>query len=502
MDPPVHRKPASPGLVLVVLALALPGLAGCEALGLGFKKTPVVPPPPERKTDVDISQADRAKAASQAASKPTTDAAPATSKVPVKLDGSAATGNSAAIPNSPTVSGNLPFAGAPAVPLSDEIDAGMPTGGSPDSGPPVVAISTAETDDAIGTDRVILVGAEGARWKSTSSPEVLTDLKWTTELEGGPAKLTKGQIAVVVNGVPIFAEDVIRQLPVELQLNILRAEKEWPPEKYQALRRAVIDKNLQPHIEQELLLQALKLKLKPEQLKEIQTKIDALFNAEGIASAMKQAKVETPIELEAKLREQGVSIDALRTNFRNRQLAQQYMGQKVKPREGFDRPDILEYYQAHREDYAIRAQARWEQIQLKFAKYDGKEGARKKAGEILKKLESGAEFASLAKEFSNGPTASKGGFWDWTKQGSLKASEIDQALFEQPIGKTGPPIETEDSVHIIRVIGRTEAGYEKFEAVQEDIKAQLRNAQFHKAAKKLMKELTDKAAIEKFTDRL
>jgi parvulin-like peptidyl-prolyl isomerase len=176
------------------------------------------------------------------------------------------------------------------------------------------------------------------------------------------------------------------------------------------------------------------------------------------------------------------------------------MGIKAMAHDGFDRPDILKYYQAHQKDYAVTAKAKWEQIQIKFTKNGGKAGARKKADEILKRLEDGEVFAVVAKECSNGVTAAKGGLWGWTEQGSLKTKEIEDAVFEQPIGQIGQPVETPTSIDIIRVIDRTDAGYQPFETVQDQIKTHLKNAAFQKRVVDLMKELNENATIEKLTD--
>ena len=87
-------------------------------------------------------------------------------------------------------------------------------------------------------------------------------------------------------------------------------------------------------------------------------------------------------------------------------------------------------------------------------------------------------FAVVAKECSDGTTKSKGGAWGWTRQGSVKSTAVDKALFELPVGEISAPIETENSIDIIRVLDRTEAHYKPFDDVQDDIKAQLKQAEF------------------------
>ena len=59
-----------------------------------------------------------------------------------------------------------------------------------------------------------------------------------------------------------------------------------------------------------------------------------------------------------------------------------------------------------------------------------------------------------------------------------------------------------DSINIIRVLVRTDAGYQKFDEVQEDIKNHLKNTLFQRRVNELIEELTEKATIEKFTEKL
>jgi parvulin-like peptidyl-prolyl isomerase len=338
-------------------------------------------------------------------------------------------------------------------------------------------------------------------------PEATADVVTPIEIEGDGATFVKGQVAATVNGVPIFCDDVLRVVPDEVarglaQLERAAAEGKVKPEAYRDYRRRAVAHYMKDHIQQELLLQALKLRLKPEQMTGLIKQLDKIFDTEDLPLAIKKAGVNTATELEQKLQAQGSSIESLRAASRNRQMAQQYLGKEAALNLGYDRPDIRKYYEENKESYAITAKVKWEQIQLKFNKNGGKEGALKKAEEIKKQLDAGEVFAVIASKCSDGPTAANGGLWSWTVQGSIKAKEIDQALFELPIGEISEPIETQASVDIIRVIDRTEAGYERFEDVQEDIKNHLKMTLFQKRVNDLMKDLKEKANIEDFTDKL
>ena len=428
---------------------------------------------------------------------------------PVGLDGSAANDGAIKTPDAPTVGAAAPRAGKNA----EELLAGAPPGGKSsktanggksdldldDDEQPKGVVGATGSDS--GPGGVVLAdqqdGAGAARVPKNGEP--LTDLPGSFDVVGDGVKVEQGIVAATVNGQPIFVEDVIRDLNVDFS----KAEKAMPPDQFKEWKRRFIEMHLQRPIEEELLLQALKAKLKPEQLKQIGLQVDAMFNKEVLPAVMKERGFLSEAEFEKALRANGSSIEVLRTKNRNREFAQQYIGAKVMPKTGFDRPDLLKYYKEHKEDYAIAAQAKWEQIHLAFSKNGGKDKTRQKADEIIKRLENGEGFGAIARECSNGPNAvSKGGARGWTTRGTLANDALNEALFELPLDEISSPIESQDGIDVVRVVDRTEAGYKPFSAVQEDIKAHLKNEEWTKASKSLFKDLTEKATIIKMTENL
>jgi len=77
--------------------------------------------------------------------------------------------------------------------------------------------------------------------------------------------------------------------------------------------------------------------------------------------------------------------------------------------------------------------------------------AKKKANEALAKAKAGEDFAELAKEYSEGPTAIKGGDLGWFKEGQM-VDEFNQAVFEKSgTGLINRLIKTQFGFHIIKV---------------------------------------------------
>lgn len=331
--------------------------------------------------------------------------------------------------------------------------------------------------------------------KPRTPTEELTAVQSDTATEGAGKRVGRGEVAATVNGRPIFIEDILHPMAAQLA----EAEKQIPPELFRKERKKLVEKMIQPHIERELLLQALGTKVKEEQLTQIQKHIDSEFDEE-LREKLKTMGMSTKGEFEIHLRRAGSSLEVYKTNYRNQRLAQQYLQSRATHKQsGFDRPDMIEHWKGNPEKYAIPARAKWQQIRLTYSRHGGKSKTHKLAEEIKTALENGGDFGDLARQHSDGATASNGGMWDWTNAGSLASKEIDQALFELPVGEEFAMIESKEGINIVVVLDRQLAGTMAFESVQTDIKNELKAASQVRFIKELLAELRDNATIEMST---
>jgi parvulin-like peptidyl-prolyl isomerase len=85
----------------------------------------------------------------------------------------------------------------------------------------------------------------------------------------------------------------------------------------------------------------------------------------------------------------------------------------------------------------------------------------------------GRPLADVARERSEGPTATSGGGFDWTGKGSLSSARLDEAIFALPVGQLSAIIEDGEQLHIVRVTERKEAGRTPFTEAQVEIRETL-----------------------------
>src|SRR5215217_9299086 len=98
---------------------------------------------------------------------------------------------------------------------------------------------------------------------------------------------------------------------------------------------------------------------------------------------------------------------------------------------------------------------------------------KEKAEEVKKQLEGGADFAKLAKEYSQDPgSAQQGGDLGCLGKGET-VSNFDEALFNAQKGEIVGPVETEFGYHLIEVTDIKPQSTQPLEEVESQIKDQL-----------------------------
>ena len=79
------------------------------------------------------------------------------------------------------------------------------------------------------------------------------------------------------------------------------------------------------------------------------------------------------------------------------------------------------------------------------------------ANQVYALLQSGQDFAKVAKDFSKDTgSATTGGVYDWAPASNY-VPEFKDAVLNQKIGEIGKPVKTQYGYHVIQVIGREES---------------------------------------------
>ena len=137
--------------------------------------------------------------------------------------------------------------------------------------------------------------------------------------------------------------------------------------------------------------------------------------------------------------------------------------------------EIQAYYGAHQSEYATPEQARSRHILIKLApNADAKTDAeaRAKADDVLKQLKGGANFADLAKKYSDDPgSKDSGGELPFAQHGTM-VPEFDKAIFSQKIGDIAI-VKSQFGYHVVQVEERKPAHAQELNEVLPTIQATL-----------------------------
>lgn len=314
--------------------------------------------------------------------------------------------------------------------------------------------------------------------------------------DSAPVELFGATVVATVNSLPIFADDVLQPH----NLNLEKAAAELTPAELNRLRAKLIQQELPQHIEKALLMSALRDDIEEEQYEQLSSQVNSLFERE-VDKLKERYNVETKIELERILAEQGTSLESLNNAFAARELSMFYIGRKSKDVTRLSRQELMEWYEQNKAQYAIEAAVKWQQIRINIKPDGGRDAALARMKQAIDALRNGTEFGAVAKQFSDGPKRDTGGIWDWTKQGSLADEMIERALFEIPAGKISQPLETASAFVLVKVVERRDAGYVPFEDVQDKINNKLQSEARRDAAQNVIKELNNTATISTIFDK-
>ncbi|MEC8579818.1 MAG: peptidylprolyl isomerase [Pseudomonadota bacterium] len=114
------------------------------------------------------------------------------------------------------------------------------------------------------------------------------------------------------------------------------------------------------------------------------------------------------------------------------------------------------------------------------------------AAALVAELEGGADFETLAKEKSTGPSGPSGGALGWFGEGQMVAP-FEQAVMELEVGAVSAPVQTQFGWHVIKLNETREQGAPALEEVREQIAGQIEQ----EGVQAMIKEYVDAADVTK-----
>ena len=237
-----------------------------------------------------------------------------------------------------------------------------------------------------------------------------------------------------------------------------------------------------------------------DKVPELEAKVFEVFNENKLPEMLEKLDVNTPAELDAKLREMGSSLAQQQRMFLEKFVGQEAVRRNVNINGEVTHDELLEYYRTHEEDFSYPARVRWERLSVDVAKFDSPDAARNELARIGNQVMRGGDMKEVAMASSHGPRADEGGQYDWTTRGTLRSKTMEELIFTLPPGKLSRIIEDEGTLNIVRVTERQEAGKESFSDVQDKITDKIKEQRFRDGTEKYLARLRRETHVSTIFD--
>jgi len=191
--------------------------------------------------------------------------------------------------------------------------------------------------------------------------------------------------------------------------------------------------------------------------------------------------------LDQYLRQQGSSLQKFRQKVRDNLMTRSLIQNLVYGKITLLTPEVEAFYNENIDRFTEPSKVELAEI-LFLTEGKDRAAVRSRAEEVLARLEAGESFEELAKEYSEGPTASKGGVIGSFNRGTMNAA-LEEAAFGIEIGSTSGIVESEYGFQIIKVLNRLDEAVKPLDEVRPRISEALYQKKAQPEMEQFLKEL-------------
>ncbi len=179
-------------------------------------------------------------------------------------------------------------------------------------------------------------------------------------------------------------------------------------------------------------------------------------------------------DLQKAVEAQGQDYDDFKQSLKSNILSQMVISQDIAPRVQVTPEEDAAYYNAHKGEFVRQDEVGLSEILISTKDKPEAELPRLKklADEVRVRAAKGETFATLAKRYSQGQTASSGGDIGFFKKGSL-APELEKQVFGMDVNSVTPVLTTANGYLILKVNAVHHAGQETLEEARREIEYRL-----------------------------
>ncbi len=293
------------------------------------------------------------------------------------------------------------------------------------------------------------------------------------------------QAATINKFVAIVNDEVITQQDIDQLLAVLYAQYSQESKGYELLQKM-------EQVKKDILNQIIEDKLVLSRAKELGIKITESEIDERLDYIKKGFSSDE--EFYKTLEIQGVTIATLKDRYRDQLMMKKLVDYEVKSKISVLPSEISDYYEKHKDQFKEGDKYGVKNILIKAKDEVSFELAKVEIEGVYNKLKEGGNFDDLAKQFSQGPNAEKGGDMGYIEQGQMLEA-LDKAIFKLKQGEFSEPVKSEIGYHIFKVEDIRYGKQASLEEVQKDVQMMLFQDKFKAQVNEWLLGLKKKAYI-------
>jgi parvulin-like peptidyl-prolyl isomerase len=293
------------------------------------------------------------------------------------------------------------------------------------------------------------------------------------------------QAATINKFVAIVNDEVITQQDIDQLLAVLYAQYSQESKGDELLQKM-------EQVKKDILNQIIEDKLVLSRAKELGIKITESEIDERLDYIKKGFSSDE--EFYKTLETQGVTIATLKDRYRDQLMMKKLVDYEVKSKISVLPSEISDYYEKHKDQFREVDKYRIKNILIKAKDEVSFELAKVEIEGVYNKLKEGGNFDDLAKQFSQGPNAEKGGDMGYIEQGQMLEA-LDKAIFKLKPGEFSEPVKSEIGYHIFKVEDIKYGKQASLEEVQKDVQMMLFQDKFKAQVSEWLSGLKKKAYI-------
>jgi parvulin-like peptidyl-prolyl isomerase len=291
-------------------------------------------------------------------------------------------------------------------------------------------------------------------------------------------------IAAIVNENIITISEVREVMAPEA----LELDKRYYGTELEMRRRELFRNALQPLIDVEIQI---------ERANQLQIAVQPA-DVDRQVEQLKEANQLTDAQLEEILQSRGLTTEAHREQISRSLLLTKVVNFEVQSRLVITEAELQAAYKQQQNRFRVAGDLNVSHILFMVpeqATAEEEAQAKQKADAVLQKLRAGGDFAQLANQYSEGPSAQNAGLLGTFRSGELLPG-FEEAIASLQPGEVSEPVRTQIGWHIIRLESAQAGNYKPLEAVREELTTELKRAKFERNYKEWLESLRQQSYIK------